>query len=126
MSEESHGFCTREAWTEWLTDYNAIISELNERSYALVQSELPADEWIALYQHNSAQIREAYCRNEQMLDRHIRWFTRTSGRWTREIADPLLAALFRYITRIQDLGAAHELRNPCWTFTRPWGTSPRG
>lgn len=124
MSEESHGFCTREAWTEWLTNYNAIISELNERSYELVQSELPADEWIALYQHNSAQIREAYCRNEQMLDRHIRWFTRTPGRWTREIADPLLAALFRYITRIQDLGAAHEIAESLLDFYAPLGDEP--
>lgn len=120
MPEGFHGFRTREAWTKWFTEYNTVVSDLNESSYQLVMSDLPADEWIERYQRNSIRVRDAYRRNEEALDRHIRWFTRTPGRWTREVADPLLDTLFRYITRIQDLGCAHELAESLLSFyTRP-------
>ena len=119
MSEETHGFQTREAWAAWFTNYNAVISELNERSYELLQTELPADEWIARYQQNSAQVREAYDQNEAMLEQHVRWFTRTAGRWTREVADPLRDTLFRYVTRVQDLGTAHEIAESLLAFYIP-------
>lgn len=109
METQTHGFRTREEWTKWFTDYNRIISELSEASYALVQSDLPADQWVSRYQENSANMREAFRQNEEMLEQHVRWFTRTPGRWTREVADPLLEMLFRYVTRMQDLGAVYEI-----------------
>lgn len=116
LSNIYHGFQTRVAWTRWFTEYNTVISDLNESSYQLVMSDLPVDEWIARYQRNSVRAREAYRHNEEELDRHVRWFTRTPGRWTREVADPLLDTLFRYITRIQDLGCAHELAESLLPF----------
>lgn len=121
MEEEFHGFRTREAWAKWFTQYNTVISDLNESRSRLVLSDLPADEWIEQYQSISSRMREAYCQNEEMLDWHVRWFTRTPGRWTREVADPLLATLFRYITRIQDLGAACEIAESLMEFYLPQG-----
>lgn len=108
-TQEVHGFCTREAWTKWFVDYNLAISNINDSNYELIQSELPADQWVEQYKHNSAMVRDVFCRNEEMLEWHIRWFTRTPGRWTRDVADPLLSMLFRYVTRVQDLGTAFEL-----------------
>lgn len=121
MENVTHGFCSREEWTQWFADYNLIVSEINDTSYELIVSDLPANEWIAGYRHNSRQIREAYVRNEQMLDRHVRWFTRTPGRWTREVADPLTNSLFRYITRVQDLGCAYEIADSLVDFYSPLG-----
>lgn len=120
MAEESaHGFCTREGWTRWFTEYNLVISDLNDSSYALIQEELPAAEWVKKYEENSARVRRAYGRNEEMLDRHVRWFTRTPGRWTRQTADPLLAFLFRYVTRMQDMGTVGEIADSLLGFFGP-------
>ena len=116
MAEQSHGFGSREAWTKLFLDYNLIISDLNYNSYALVLSDLPAGQWIARYRANSDSIRRAYLRNEAMLDRHIRWFTRTPERWTQEIADPLIDTLYRYVTRIQDLGTVWEIAQSLFGF----------
>ncbi len=116
MQEESHGFYSREEWTQFFTDYNTEIWKLNDTSYKLVQSDLSAEDWIEEYMKNSAAIREAYRKNEEMLDRHIRCFTRGKERWTRQIADPLISFMFRYITRIQDLGTACELAQSLLEF----------
>ena len=82
----------------------------------LVQSDLSAEDWIEEYMKNSAAIREAYRKNEEMLDRHVRCFTRGKERWTRQVADPLISFMFRYITRIQDLGTACELAQSLLEF----------
>ncbi len=109
MEKLTHGFCTREGWTRLFTDYNMVISDLNEASYGLIQSDLPAEEWVERYRNHSACVREAFVKNEEMLDQHVRWFTRQPGHWTRDIADPLICSLFRYITRVQDRGTAYEI-----------------
>lgn len=116
MQEESHGFYSREEWTQFFTDYNTEIWKLNDTSYKLVQSDLSAEDWIEEYMKNSAAIREAYRKNEEMLDRHVRCFTRGKERWTRQVADPLISFMFRYITRIQDLGTACELAQSLLEF----------
>lgn len=121
MENESHGFRSRGEWTQWFVDYNLIVSGINDASYELILSDLPAEEWIDGYCGNSRQIREAYSHNEQILNRHIRWFTRTPGRWLREIADPLTDSLFRYITRVQDLGTAFEIADSLLNFYRSIG-----
>ncbi len=118
---QGHGFHTREDWTQWFSNYNIALSGLNNGSYELIQSDIPDEQWIETYKRNSQRVREAYRENENMLDWHIRWFTRTPDRWTKEIADPLLATLFRYVTRIQDLGTAHEIANSLIGFYTPLG-----
>ena len=45
MENVTHGFCSREEWTQWFADYNLIVSEINDASYELIVSDLPADEW---------------------------------------------------------------------------------
>lgn len=121
MEKLTHGFCTREGWTRLFTDYNMVISDLNEASYGLIQSDLPAEEWVERYRNHSACVREAFVKNEEMLDQHVRWFTRQPGHWTRDIADPLICSLFRYITRGQDLGTAYEIAESLIDFYKEAG-----
>lgn len=116
METLTHGFCTREGWTGLFTDYNMAISDSNEASYGLIQSDLPAEEWVERYRENSARVREAFVSNEEMLNRHVRWFKRQPEHWTRETADPLLCSLFRYITRVRDLGTTYEIADSLIDF----------
>ena len=116
---EIHGFSTREAWTKWLLDYNFVLKTLSNHSYELIQSDLPDEEWIQQYKLNSNKVRAAYQQNEETLNWHIRWFTRTPERWSRSVADPLLTTLFRYVTRMQDLGTAYEIADSLLNFYQP-------
>jgi hypothetical protein len=121
MEKLTHGFCTREGWTSLFTDYNMVISDLNEASYGLIQSDLPAEEWVERYKENSTRVREAFILNEEMLNQHVRWFTRQPKHWTRETADPLICSLFRYITRVQDLGTTYEIADSLIDFYKKSG-----
>ena len=96
--------------------YLAALSAIDQEQYLSLIHILSAEDWIEEYMKNSAAIREAYRKNEEMLDRHVRCFTRGKERWTRQVADPLISFMFRYISRIQDLGTACELAQSLLEF----------
>lgn len=113
---EDHGFTSRAGWKEAFDRYNRLISSLNEACFALVSGPLTADAWVEKYRAHSASVRETYAMAEDLLDRHIRYFTEGPGRWTRAVADPLLDCLFRHVTNLEDSASVDILADSLSAF----------
>lgn len=113
---EEHGFLSREGWMGALNSYNSLISSLNEACFALVSDPLGPDAWVEKYRAHSGSVRETYAQVEELLNRHIRFYTSGPGRWTRAVADPLLSCLFRSVTNLEDTASVDVLADSLSAF----------
>lgn len=113
---EEHGFTSRGEWRAFFDRYNRLISSLNEACFALVSGPLTVDAWVEKYRAHSTSVRATYAMAEDLLNRHIRYFTEGPGRWTREVADPLLDCLFRHVTNLEDSASVDILADSLSAF----------
>ena len=112
----NHGFTSREGWMSAFDSYNRLISRLSEACFELVSDPLAPDAWMEKYRAHSRSVRDTYAQVEALLDHNIRYFTEGPGRWTREVADPLLDCLFRCAMSLEDSASVDVLANSLSAF----------
>lgn len=105
MEQIKHGFTTREAWFEAFQVYFTKIIEIDDKTHTLMNTSLSCDEWIEDFKRQSNEIRALYLKNDQFKQQHIHHFVKHPENWTDEIADSLLAYIYRYCTRMEDVEA---------------------
>lgn len=108
-----HGFRTRREWEAFFEEYQKIGASVSQDNIPVPQNSVPMELWLKEYQRRSQNIRNVYSQVEEILDWHIRYFTRYPGRWEEETADSLLSFLFRKCIQIDDsetcMGVADSL-----------------
>lgn len=105
MEENTHGFTTREAWFDAFQVYFAKIIEIDDKTHTLMNTSLNCEEWIEDFKRQSNEIRTLYLKNDQFKQQHIHYFVKHPENWTDEIADSLLAYIYRYCMRMEDVEA---------------------
>lgn len=115
MAELRHGFTTKEEWKQYFDLYFEKIEEIEQ--LMLVTNE--GDDfylWLNAYEERSKSIRQMYLNNDNYLDQHIYYFLNDPVRWEENVSDALLAYLFRYCTRFQDIEAAFKIASSLLEF----------
>lgn len=105
--ELEHGFTTREEWDEYFKKFFTQIRELEEINSFQMDKE--AEQWFTDFKQKSQVLEGKYQENNTYLERHVYYFTREQHAWKKEVADALLAFLYRFSTRFEDIEAAYEL-----------------
>ena len=100
-----HGFKTREEWNTAFTAYFSQIQRINQMSYDLLNEEASFYTWMQDYQNQSETVQTIFKQSNEFLNNHIRYFHDHPNRLTEEIADALLAYLYRYCMRMEDTEA---------------------
>lgn len=118
---EGHGFTTRPEWGVFFDTYGDAIRGLNETSDALLQSDVPLEDWLTRYRAHSDQIRRVYLNASTLMERHILYFTDVPGRWTDQVAAPLLDYLFRYVTQMEDMECPYAVAGSLIGYYGPRG-----
>lgn len=100
-----HGFTTREAWYDAFQVYFTKIIEIDDKTHQLMNTSLSCDKWIEDFKRQSNEIRRLYLKNDQFKQQHIHYFVLHPENWTKAIADSLLAYIYRYWSRMEDVEA---------------------
>lgn len=103
-----HGFTTREAWDKAFQTYFSRIKDIDQKNHELLMTEKDCDSWIRDFKKQSINIRQAYLANDQFKQHHIFYFTKHPENWTAEIADSLIAYLYRYWYLVEDVEAVYD------------------
>lgn len=103
-----HGFTTREAWDKAFYTYFDKIKDIDQKNHELLMTEQDCESWIKDFKLQSSHIRKAYLENDQFKQHHIFYFTKHPEHWTPEIADSLIAYLYRYWFLAEDVEAVYD------------------
>ncbi|MCH4285286.1 MULTISPECIES: HD-GYP domain-containing protein [Bacillota] len=116
MEEIKHGFTTREAWFDAFQVYFTKIIEIDDKTHTLMNTSLSCDEWIEDFKRQSNEIRALYLKNDQFKQQHIHYFVNQPENWTEEVADSLLAYIYRYWSRMEDVEAIYAIAQSLQTY----------
>lgn len=116
MEEIKHGFTTREAWFDAFQVYFTKIIEIDDKTHTLMNTSLSCDEWIEDFKRQSNEIRALYLKNDQFKQQHIHYFVNQPENWTEEVADSLLAYIYRYWSRMEDVEATYAIAQSLQTY----------
>lgn len=104
-----HGFTTREAWFDAFQVYFAKIIEIDDKTHALMNTNLNCEAWIKDFKRQSNEIRALYLENDQFKQQHIHYFVMHPDNWTKPVADSLLSYIYRYWSRMEDVEAIYTV-----------------
>lgn len=116
MEEIKHGFTTREAWFDAFQVYFTKIIEIDDKTHTLMNTSLSCNEWIEDFKRQSNEIRALYLKNDQFKQQHIHYFVNQPENWTEEVADSLLAYIYRYWSRMEDVEAIYAIAQSLQTY----------
>lgn len=116
MGQGEHGFRTRKEWETFFAEYREIGASVSQDNIPAPQNEGSMELWVEEYRRRSLQIRNVYSQVEEILNWHIRYFTRDSRHWEEEKADSLLSYLFRNCIQIDDSETCMEVANSLIPF----------
>lgn len=105
---EPHGFISRDAWDKAFQQYFSKINEIDQKNHELLMTNRDCESWIKDYKKQSEKIRMAYLENDQFKQHHIFYFTKHPENWTEEVADSLIAYLYRFWFVAEDVEAVYD------------------
>lgn len=101
------GFTTFDAWKVFFDEYFDRIRSIDVMVNAFHEQHNDADAWIKEYQKKAKLARVMYTNSNDKLEYHLYYYVNHPEKWTKEVADPLLAYLYRYCTRFEDVESAY-------------------
>lgn len=105
---KKHGFTTREAWKTAFDSYFTKIRELDDCNYKILNTSENCDDWIYDFKKQSRIIRSMYLKNDVFKQEHVYYFTKHPQHWTKAVADSLLAYVYRYWAKMEDVESIYE------------------
>lgn len=103
-----HGFTSRDAWDKAFHTYFDRIKDIDQKNHELLMTEKDCESWIKDFKKQSSNIRKAYLENDQFKQHHIFYYTKHPENWTPEVADSLIAYLYRYWFLAEDVEAVYD------------------
>lgn len=105
---EPHGFISRDEWDKAFQKYFSKISEIDQKNHELLMTDRNCESWIKDYKKQSENIRKAYLENDQFKQHNIFYYTKHPENWTEEVADSLIAYLYRFWFVAEDVEAVYD------------------
>lgn len=105
---EPHGFTTRDAWDKAFQKYFSKINEIDQKNHELLMTERDCESWIKDYKKQSKKIRMAYLENDHFKQHHIFYYTKHPENWTKDVADSLIAYLYRFWFVAEDVETVYD------------------
>lgn len=104
----THGFTMRDAWDKAFQTYFDKIKDIDQKNHELLMTNQDCENWIRDFKKQSLNIRMAYLENDQFKQDHIFYYTKHPENWTSEVADSLIAYLYRYWYCVEDVETAYD------------------
>lgn len=105
---EPHGFVSRDEWDKAFQKYFSKINEIDQKNHELLMMGRDCESWIKDYKKQSENIRKAYLENDQFKQHNIFYYTKHPENWTKEVADSLIAYLYRFWFVAEDVEAVYD------------------